>query len=87
MKTIMDKVYSMETTLNKLKPKQKGKIVALKGSGPVHRRLLDMGLVKGAVIEVQRVAPLGDPIEVKIKGYNLSLRKDEAKNIIVKVVT
>lgn len=83
----MDKVYSMETTLNKLKPKQKGKIVALKGSGPVHRRLLDMGLVKGAVIEVQRVAPLGDPIEVKIKGYNLSLRKDEAKNIIVKVVT
>lgn len=73
-------------SLNNLKPKQKGKIIALKGSGAVHRRLLDMGLVKGSVIEVERVAPLGDPIEVKIKGYDLSLRKEEAANIIVEVI-
>ncbi|MCK4555625.1 MAG: FeoA domain-containing protein, partial [Candidatus Aenigmarchaeota archaeon] len=45
-----------------------------------------MGLVKGAMIEVKKVAPLGDPIEVKIKGYDLSLRKKEAANITVDVV-
>jgi len=72
--------------LSELKPKDRGEIMKVKGSGSVHRRILDMGVVTGAVIEVQKVAPLGDPIEVKIKGYNLSLRKSEAKNIEVKVV-
>ncbi|MCD6358476.1 MAG: ferrous iron transport protein A, partial [Dehalococcoidia bacterium] len=45
----------------------------------------DMGLVRGTDIEVQRVAPLGDPIEIKLKGYNLSLRKEEASNIQIEV--
>ncbi len=72
--------------LSELKPKDRGEIVKVKGAGSVHRRILDMGVITGAVIEVQKVAPLGDPIEVKIKGYNLSLRKSEAKNIEVKVV-
>jgi len=72
--------------LKKLKAKQKAKIIEVKGSGAVHRRLLDMGLVKGALVEVEKVAPLGDPIEVKIKGYHLSLRKEESENVIVEVI-
>ena len=72
------------TSLNNLQIKQKAEIISLKGSGPVHKRLLDMGLVKGAQIEIERIAPLGDPIDVKIKGYHLSLRKEEAANVIVR---
>ncbi|RLC60365.1 MAG: ferrous iron transport protein A [Chloroflexi bacterium] len=71
--------------LNELKKGEKGKIVKIGGSGSVHRRLLDMGLVSGSDIEMQRVAPLGDPIEIKVKGYNLSLRKEEAASIQVEV--
>ncbi len=71
--------------LNELKPKEKGRIIKIEGKGRIHRRLLDMGLVSGSEVEVERVAPLGDPIEVKIKGYHLSLRKEEAINIQVKV--
>ena len=71
--------------LKELKPKQKGKIVKVGGVGGIHRRLLDMGLVSGSEVEVERVAPLGDPIEVKIKGYHLTLRKEEAANIQVAV--
>ena len=71
--------------LRELKPGQIGKVIKISGSGSVHRRILDMGIVKGAEIEVERVAPLGDPIEVKIKGYHLSLRKEEAANIFVEV--
>jgi len=70
-------------TLDKLKPKDKGTIVKIKGSGPLHRRLLDMGLVKGSPVAVVKIAPLGDPIDVKIRGYHLSLRKEEASHIIV----
>ncbi len=69
--------------LRDLKPGEKGKITKISGSGPVHRRILDMGVVKGAEIEVERVAPLGDPVEIKIKGYHLSLRKEEASNVYV----
>jgi Fe2+ transport system protein FeoA len=69
--------------LRELKPGQKGKVVKILGSGSIHRRILDMGIVKGTEIEVERVAPLGDPIEVRVKGYHLSLRKEEAANIYV----
>ena len=71
--------------LSELKPGEKGKIVRVGGGGKTHRRLLDMGLVSGSEIKMERVAPLGDPIEVKIKGYNLSLRKEEASSIQVEV--
>ena len=73
--------------LSDLKKGDKGKIVKISGSGSgsVHRRLMDMGLVSGSEIEMQRVAPLGDPIEIKVKGYNLSLRKEEAASIKVEV--
>ena len=72
-----------EKILRDLRPGEKGIIVKVTGAGSIYRRILDMGVVKGAEIEVERVAPLGDPIEVKIKGYHLSLRKTEAANIYV----
>ena len=72
--------------LNELKRGEKGKIIKIGGKGSVHRRLLDMGLVSGSEVEMQRVAPLGDPIEIKVKGYNLSLRKEEAASIQVEVI-
>jgi len=71
--------------LHELKPGEKGKIVKVGGGRGIQRRLLDMGLVSGSDVEVERVAPLGDPIEIKIKGYHLSLRKEEASNIEVEV--
>ena len=71
--------------LSELKPKETGKIIKVSGKGKVHRRILDMGVVSGTPVEVQRVAPLGDPIEIRVKGYNLTLRKEEAKNILVEV--
>ena len=70
-------------TLSELKPGEKGKVTKISSGGSVHRRLLDMGIIKGAQIQMERVAPLGDPVEVKIKGYHLSLRKNEAANIYV----
>lgn len=71
--------------LSELKRGDKGRIVEIGGTGGIRRRLLDMGLVSGSDIEMERVAPLGDPIEIKVKGYNLSLRKEEAANIRVEV--
>ena len=55
----------------------------LSGEGALKRRIMDMGVTKGVEIFVRKVAPLGDPIEVTVRGYELSLRKDEAANIIV----
>ena len=71
--------------LSELKPKEKGKIVKVGGGGGIYRRLLDMGLVSGSEVEVERVAPLGDPMQVRIKGYHLTLRKEEAASIQVEV--
>ncbi len=71
--------------LRELGPGEKGKIAKVGGKGSIHRRLLDMGLVSGSEVAVQRVAPLGDPVEVRIKGYNLSLRQEEAASIQVEV--
>ncbi|MCL0037331.1 ferrous iron transport protein A [Dehalococcoidia bacterium] len=71
--------------LSELKKGDRAKIIKVSGKGSLHRRLLDMGLVSGSEVEMQRVAPLGDPIEIKVKGYNLSLRKEEASAIDVEV--
>ena len=54
------------------------KVVKLTGTGPVKRRIMDMGITKGVEIFVRKVAPLGDPVEITIRGYELSLRKDDA---------
>lgn len=74
------------TRLAEVKPGKKARIVHMGVKGPAGRRYREMGLVRGEVIEVIRVAPLGDPIEIEIKGYNLSLRKEEADLIIVEVM-
>ena len=69
--------------LNLLSPGQQGQIVRVGGSSAARRRLLEMGLVRGETISVQRVAPLGDPVEFTIKGYHLSLRRQNAADIDV----
>lgn len=73
----------MQTSLNDLKPGQTGVIVALLGQGAIKRRLVDMGLTPGVRVFVRKVAPLGDPIEINLRGYELSLRRDDAKKILL----
>ncbi len=70
-------------TLNDLEIGEKAIIIRVRGRDEIHRRMLDMGIVPGTVIEVERVAPLGDPLEVRVRGYHLSLRREEAKKILV----
>jgi len=70
-------------TLADLKPGQSGEILKINVAGALKRRLMDMGVVAGANVRVEKVAPLGDPIEVRIKSYALSLRRAEAKSIEV----
>lgn len=72
-----------QVPLHELKVGQRGIIVRVGGRGPVRRRMMDMGLVSGTKVKVVRVAPLGDPVEFEVKGYSLSLRKSEARNVIV----
>ena len=72
--------------LNNLKPGNKAKIVKLKSSDFLKRRLMEMGLVPGEVVYVEKIAPLGDPIEIIVKSYRLSLRKNEAEIIEVEEV-
>jgi ferrous iron transport protein A len=71
--------------LAKLKPGETAKITAIGSIGPLRRRLMDMGVLVGVEVKVLKVAPMGDPIEVSIKSYNLSLRKNEAEGIAVEV--
>lgn len=61
------------------------KVLRLTGSGPVKRRIMDMGITKGVEVFVRKVAPLGDPVEVTVRGYELSLRKDDAEMIEVEI--
>lgn len=73
----------MERSLKDLSPGDMAKVVKVNAKGAIRRRLVDMGVVPGAEFRVERYAPLGDPIELKLKGYYLSLRREEAEGIIV----
>lgn len=73
-------------SLNDLRIGEKGKIAKLITTGPLKRKLLDMGFVKGEEIEVKNIAPLGDPIEVLVKGSLVSLRRKEAEGILVEMI-
>ena len=75
-----------EITLDTLKPGDMAKITKVRVKGPARRKLFDMGMVAGSEVELIRKAPLGDPIEFRIKGYNLSIRKDEARQIFVNLI-
>ena len=70
-------------TLKEVPCGQTVKVTKLTGGGPVKRRIMDMGITKGVGIFVRKVAPLGDPIEVTVRGYELSLRKADAEMIEV----
>lgn len=76
---------SQTVALSSLIPGQQAAIVRVGGHPYLRRRLLEMGLVRGEIICVERVAPLGDPIEFIIKGYHLSLRRSDAANIEVQL--
>ena len=72
MKTLREVACGQTVTVKKLS-----------GAGPVKRRIMDMGITKGVTVFVRKVAPLGDPVEVTVRGYELSLRKDDASMIEV----
>ena len=71
--------------LSEMKVGEQGRISKVGGSGHVHRRILDMGVIPPARVEVERIAPMGDPIWIRLRGYQLSLRKEEAANVQVEV--
>lgn len=70
-------------TLRDVKIGESAKVIKLHGEGAVKRRIMDMGLTKGVEVTVRKVAPLGDPIEINVRGYELSLRKADAEMIEV----
>ena len=71
-------------TLDQLSPGQSGVLEIVGGEGALRRRLLDMGLTPGTRVTVRKVAPMGDPIELFLRGYVLTIRKDDAANITLK---
>ncbi|WP_283169744.1 FeoA family protein [Curtanaerobium respiraculi] len=70
-------------TLDTVKPGETVTVAKLVGQGATKRRIMDMGITKGTKVYVRKVAPLGDPVEVTIRGYELSLRKEEAQHVEV----
>jgi Fe2+ transport system protein FeoA len=72
--------------LSLLQPGDQGEVVSVKAQGQVRQRLLEMGFIRGARLRVEKLAPLGDPMELVIKGYHLSLRREESSCILVQPV-
>lgn len=70
-------------TLREVACGQTAKVTKLTGDGPVKRRIMDMGITKGVDVFVRKVAPLGDPVEITVRGYELSIRKADAEMIFV----
>ena len=70
-------------TLKNAKVGDTVRVVKVEGEGPVRRRIMDLGITKGVEIYIRKVAPLGDPFELTVRGYELSVRKEDAKMIIV----
>lgn len=72
-------------SLRETKCGQTVRVLKINGEGPIKRRIMDMGITKGTEIFVRKVAPLGDPIEVTVRGYELSLRKTDAQMILIEL--
>ena len=70
-------------TLKDVKCGQTVRVAKLTGEGALRRRIMYMGLTKGTTVYVRKVAPLGDPVEITVRGYELSIRKGDAENILV----
>ena len=79
---IVEKVIAMKT-LKDVRIGGTAKVVKLTGTGAIKRRIMDMGITKGVNVYVRKVAPLGDPIELNVRGYELSIRKEDAEMIEV----
>ena len=75
----------MEKKLNEFKPGERGVVLRIDGEGKIRRRLFDMGVTPGAEIVLRKLAPLGDPVEVTLRGYELTLRKAEASCVMMEV--
>ncbi len=75
----------MEKLLKDFSPSERGVVRRIEAEGKIRRRLFDMGVTPGAEITMRKAAPLGDPIEVTLRGYELSLRKSEAGSILMEV--
>ena len=73
MKTLKEVAVGQTVTVKKLS-----------GAGPVKRRIMDMGITKGSELYIRKVAPLGDPVEITVRGYELSVRKNDAQCVLVK---
>lgn len=65
---------------------QEVKVLGIEGDSQIRKRLIDMGITTNTIIHIKKIAPLGDPIEIHLRGYELSLRKDEAKKIKVEIL-
>lgn len=75
----------MQKTVDQMKPKEGGTVVSLGSAGALRRHIIDMGITPGAFIVMRKAAPLGDPLEINVRGYELSLRKSEARTITVEI--
>ena len=75
----------MEKYLNEFMISEEGIVKKVEAEGKIKRRLFDMGVTPGAHVVLKKVAPLGDPLEITIRGYELSLRKDEASKVLMEV--
>ena len=73
-------------TINDLKIGQEGTIATVGGEGPLRLRFLDMGLIPGTRVSLQKVAPMGDPIQIRLRGYELTIRREDAAQITLKEV-
>lgn len=72
-----------EKNLRHLKAGCTATVARINGEGALRKRLMEMGITKGTAVTVKKIAPLGDPIQINVRGYELSLRKDEAENVII----
>ena len=70
-------------TLKEIKAGKTVRVIRIHGEGPLRRRIMDMGITKGILVTIKKVAPLGDPIEITVRGYQLSIRKEDAALIEV----
>ncbi|MHC1695353.1 MAG: ferrous iron transport protein A [Eubacteriales bacterium] len=76
---------SAQLTMKQMKPGEQGIVIKVNVTGALKRRLFDMGITPGAEVVMRKTAPLGDPIEINIRGYALSVRKSEAEAVLVRL--
>lgn len=84
---IQGKQMSVTSSLKALKKGQRGKVLRIDSRGETNKRIVEMGVTPGTIIEVERIAPLGDPMDIRVKGYHLTLRKAEAEGIEVEPIS